>query len=92
MSLAAEGLLPAIALFAVGLLLASASLWLADRVAPVFFRGVVAAPNLASYFLDPKAEMSGGWDRSAVGLLAFVFCVIASCGLYLVARLMGFVS
>lgn len=90
MSLAAEGLLPAIAFFAIGLVMASASLWLAERVAPVFFRGIVSAPNLASYFLEPKAEMRGGWDRSAVGLLAFVFCVIASCALYLVARLLGF--
>ncbi len=89
MSLAAEGLLPAIAFFAVGLLLASASLWLAGRVAPMFFRGIVKAPAASSYFLDPKAEMEGGWERSAIGVLACVFCVIAVCALFVTARAAG---
>ena len=82
-------LLPAVALFALSLFLASGCLWLAGRVAPLFFRGVVQAPEAASFFLDPKAEMDGGWDRSAVGVLAFVFCVVGACVLFVIARALG---
>lgn len=89
MSVFAEDLVPAVAFLAVSLLLASGSLWLAGRVAPIFFRGLLKTPAAATFFLDPKAEMDGGWDRSAVGVLAFVFCAIGACSLFVIARILG---
>ena len=91
MSALVAGFLPAIGMFAVSLLLTSGSLWLAGRFAPVFFRGVLKTAPAASFFLDPKAEMDGGWDRSAVGVLAFVFCAIGACALFVIARLLSLV-
>ena len=89
MSVFAEDLVPAIAFLAASLLLASGSLWLAGRLAPLFFRGLLKTPAASTFFLDPKAEMDGGWDRSAIGVLAFVFCAIGACSLFVIAKALG---
>lgn len=89
MPVSVSDIAPAAGLFGFSLLIVSGSLWLAVQVAPLFVRGFVRAPDLASFFLDPKAETEEGWERSAVGLLAAAFSVISVCGLILVARLTG---
>lgn len=61
---------PAVALFVFSLMMTAAALWIGGRVAPWFLKERFDPPTVASYFIQPEAEMELTRARMVTALAA----------------------